>query len=302
MMKQKVIVITGPTGIGKTDLSLYLCEKYNGEIINADASAMKRKLNIGTAKPDLTKTNVVHHLIDIINPDERYSCSDFQKNARVLIEKINNESKIPFIVGGTGLYISTCLYDYTLENKTRDKTYEDECSDYSNSQLHQILKNLDEESFNKIHQNNRIRIIRAIECAKNGKKISEEKGKNKPYYDALIICLQTDRTTLYNRIDKRVDMMIEDGFIDEVKSLIDSYDVKSFPDLGYKQIASYLDNEITLDEAISETKFASHHYAKRQITWFKHQMNPIFVDIDYNNLDNTKEVISNLIDNYLKDL
>ncbi len=299
-MKEKVIVIVGPTGIGKTELALKLCEKYNGEVINSDASQMKRKLNIGTAKIDLSKTDVVHHLIDIINPDETYSCADFQKSCRELITKINKRGKVPFIVGGTGLYASCAIYDYKLDNSSRDESFVEEYKDYTNDELFDILEKLDFEQSKKLHKNNRIRVIRAIECARKGIKISEKTGKLEPVYDALVICLTCDRNYLYERINKRVLNMIEEGLIDEVKGLIDQgYNPFSIPDLGYCQIDEYLENAVTLDEAIDNIQKETRHYAKRQISWFNNQMKCINVDIDKDFM-NAENIIDKMITKYLQ--
>lgn len=300
-MKEKVVVIVGPTGIGKTDLALKLCEKYNGEVINCDASQMKKKLNIGTAKIDLSKTNVVHHLIDIIEPDENYSCADFQKKCRELITIINKKGKIPFIVGGTGLYASCAIYDYNLDNDTRDESFADEYKDYTNDELFDILKQLDFSQSTKLHKNNRIRVIRAIECARKGIKISEKTGKFDPVYDALVICLSCDRNYLYDRINRRVLKMVEEGFVEEVKDLSNQgYNPFLIPDLGYRQIGEYLDNTSTLDEAIENIQKETRHYAKRQISWFNNQMKCINVDVDKEYL-NAFDVISELIDKYCEE-
>ena len=297
---EKVIVIVGPTAIGKTNISLDLCKKFNGEVINCDASQMKKDLNIGTAKIDLTKTDVVHHLIDIIECNDTFSCADFQKEARKLIRDINSRSKIPFIVGGTGLYVSSVIYDYDLSPIAKASNH-DTYDHLTNEELHALLTKIDKESADKIHMNNRIRVIRAIECAKNGYKISSNNGKKNKVYDALLICLTTDREILYQRINKRVDLMIEEGFIDECKSLIKKgIDISKLPDIGYKHINSYLIGELSFENALDEIKKDTRHYAKRQMTWFRNQMDCVFIDMNYNNPNITFEKVSMIIDEYLK--
>lgn len=297
---EKVICILGPTAVGKTNISLDICAKYNGEIINCDASQMKKELNIGTAKIDYQNQKIVHHLFDIIEPLQSFSCADFQKEARRLITDINKRGKIPFLVGGTGLYASATLYKYDLGNKGRNKEDDSLYDEYSNEELYALLKKLDPLSSEKIHPNNRVRMLRAIESAKNGNIISNNNKKNEKYYDALIIVLNAPREILYERINKRVMIMIEDGLIDECKLLKQKgIDLSKIPDIGYKQINQYLDGLISLDEAISLIQKDSRHYAKRQLTWFRNQMESTFVDIDYDNIDDTISHISNLIDEYL---
>ncbi len=297
---EKVICILGPTAVGKTDISLKIVEKYNGEIINCDASQMKKDLVIGTAKIDYQNQIVNHHLFDIINACENYSCADYQKEARKLITEINNKGKIPFLVGGTGLYASTTLYKYDLTNEGRKKEDDDFYSNYTNEELFEMLKILDFESTKKVHMNNRVRVIRAIQSAQKGKKISENTQKSEKYYDSLIIVLNTPREILYERINKRVNIMIEEGLIEECKSLkAKGIDLSCIPDIGYKQIKDYLDDKITLEEAIELIQKETRHYAKRQLTWFRNQMDSVFVNVDYDNINKTINEISKLIDNYL---
>lgn len=299
MNKDKVVVIVGPTGIGKTDISLRLCEKFNGEVINCDASQMKKKLNIGTAKIDLSQTNITHHLIDIIEPDEYFSQADFQKVSRKLISEINERGKIPFIVGGTGLYVNSAIYNYEYDDYAHNKKIEEELKGLSNDELYEKLMELDPISCNKIHKNNRLRVIRAIECAIKGNKISEKNKKDEPVYDALIICLSCERKYLYDRINKRVLKMFDEGFVDEVIDLRkQGYNPFLFSDLGYRQITEYLDGLLSLDTVIEEISRKTRNYAKRQISWFNNQMNCIFVDVDKDR-EEAFEIISNLISDYL---
>lgn len=299
-INNKVILIVGPTGIGKTEISLALCERYNGEIINCDASQMKRELNIGTAKIDLTKTKIKHHLIDIISPDEKYSCAEFQKNSRMLIDEISKRNKIPFIVGGTGLYASVAIYDYELNDSEKIVIDESKYETLSNLELYNILQEKDSETAKKIHPNNRVRVIRAIECANKGIFISQKQGKKNLIYDALIICLCTSRYLLYQRINERVDKMIDDGLVGEVQELINKgYNPFLFPDIGYREIAAYIAEGYPIEQTKEEIRKESRHYAKRQITWFKNQMDCVYVDVNYNHPEETIDEISNIIDKFL---
>lgn len=295
----KVVVIVGQTGIGKTELSLKLAEKYRGEIINCDASQMKKGLDIGTAKVDLSKVNIKHHLIDIIKPDEKYSCADFQTEARKIIKVLNIEGKLPFIIGGTGLYACAAIYDYNLQYD-KMKIDIDQYDIYSNEELHNILKEVDYESYKSIHMNNRVRMIRAIDSARNGYKISEKKGKKDLVYDALIICLKTDREILYDRINRRVDLMVEQGFAEECMSLQDrGYDLMLLSDIGYRQMFMYINKLYPMKDVKDSIKMHTRRYAKRQMTWFKNQMDCVFVDMNYDDINKTVDEVSKLIDNYL---
>lgn len=296
----KVVVLVGPTGIGKTEISLALCERFNGEIISCDASQMKRKLNIGTAKIDLTKTKIKHHMIDIIEPDDKFSCASFQKESRRLIDEISKKNKLPFIVGGTGLYASVAVYDYELDDFEKQIIDESKYETLSNIELYNILQDKDPETAKKIHPNNRIRVIRAIECANNGSLISQKQGKKDLVYDALIICLCTSRHLLYQRINERVDRMIEEGFVDEVKNLMNKgYDPFVFPDIGYRQVATYLVEGYPIAQTKEEICKETRHYAKRQMTWFRNQMDCIYVDVNYNYPEETIDEISNIINKFL---
>lgn len=300
-MTEKVIVITGPTGVGKTDISLKLCEMFNGEVINSDASQFKRELNVGTAKIDLTKTNIVHHLIDVINYDEMYSINDFQLNARKIITSINDEGKIPFLVGGSGLYINACLNDYDLECPKRNEDIESKYYGFTNEDLHKVLEELDYETSKLIHANNRRRVLRAIELAENGKSISENQNGSKALYDSLVICINTDRDTLYERINKRVLVMLENGWIDECKYLLENKkDVSKIKDIGYQEVFDYLRGNISKEEMIEVISKKTRNYAKRQLTWMRNKMNCVFVLMDYENPQKTLDEITELINDYLK--
>lgn len=299
-MAEKVIVITGPTGVGKTEISLKLCEMFNGEVINADASQFKRELNIGTAKINLSETSIIHHLIDIINYDEMYSINDFQTNARILVKSINEKGKLPFLVGGSGLYINACLNDYNLNSPKRDDDIERKYQELSNEDLHKILEKIDYETSKLIHANNRRRVLRAIELAEEGKSISENQNGSKSLYNSLIICINTEREILYERINKRVLLMLENGWIEECQYLLENKkDISKIKDIGYQEVFDYLKGNISKEEMIEIISKKTRNYAKRQLTWMRNKMNCVFVEMDYNNLKNTLDEISDLIIKYL---
>lgn len=290
---KKVVVIVGPTGVGKTKISIKLAKKYNSEIINCDQSQMRKLLNIGTAK--ITKEEmdgVKHHLIDFLEPISEYSIKDFQDDARQLID---NMETIPFIVGGSGLYVDAVITDYDLTNEKRDSNLEEQFKSLSNEELYNKLYDLNQEAALKTHPNNRKRVLRYLE-------IVLEKGKlvNKPnisHYDALIIFLNKDRDILYENINKRCEIMFNDGWVEEVKQLKQmGYDINQIKEIGYKEINNYLEGLLSYDEMLEKIKQDTRHYAKRQITWFKNKMNCVEINNDENAYNN----IVNLIDEFVK--
>ena len=290
-----IIVITGPTGVGKTKLSIELAKKYNAEIINGDSVQIYKGLDIGSAKVTTEeKENIPHHLFDIREVWEDYSIYDYQIDCRNTINDILNRHKNVIIVGGTGLYIKSALYDYTLNDLSSNDQYEDK----STEELYQELINLDKDI--DIDRYNRRRIVRAINYYKDtGKSIKENNTGNKLLYDAIFIGLTMDnREKLYNRINDRVDTMINNGLIKEVKSF---YDHKIFTKpllsaIGYKELYKYFNNEISYDEAISLIKRNSRRYAKRQYTFFNHQFNMNWFNVDIDNFNNTIKNVCNYID------
>ena len=291
---QKVIVITGPTAVGKTKLSIELAKKYNGEIINADAVQVYKGLNIGSAK--VTKEEmegITHHLFDIKNVDEEYTIYHYQKDCRQVISEIQSKGKTPILVGGSSLYIKAALYDYKLSKETNNDTYDN----LSTEELYNKLISLDKNII--IDKNNKRRLIRALNYYKeNNKSISENKT-NKLLYDSIFIGLTTDRETLYNKINARVDAMIKDGLVDEVKAFYDKK-VKTKPLLsaiGYKELYEYFDGKVSLDIAIDNIKKNSRHYAKRQYTFLNHQLSVTWFETDYNNFNNTIKRVSSYINN-----
>lgn len=279
-----VIVIAGPTGVGKTDLSICLAHKLNGEIINADSTQIYKGLNIATNKV-IDKENIPHHLLDKIDITKDYTVFDYQKDARKVIEDIISRGKIPIIVGGTGLYIKAALYDYNFPKKDKEK-YEG----YSNDELYKMLKEKDRNS--TVHLNNRVRIINALNYINSTNKPYSEKSKNDVLlYDALFIGLTTDRDILYYKINKRVDKMLEDGLIKEAKDLYNTgIRTKAvMTPIGYKELFEYFDGNISKETAVENIKQRSRRYAKRQYTWFNNQMQLKWFNVNYDNFKKTEE-------------
>ena len=291
----KVIVIVGPTAVGKTDISIEVAKYLNTEIINADASQFRKFLNIGTAKIDQTKTSVKHHLIDIIDPLDDYSIKEFQTEARNLIAALNQQGMIPLLVGGSGLYVNATIFDYNLSNEGRNQVEEDKYQNLDNIALHKVLEELDYPTSLKIHPNNRKRVLRAIENAQTGIKISENICNNQEIYDALVISLDAERDILYDRINKRVDIMFDNGWLKEAADISNEYPLSKIKEIGYKEIGEYFDGNLDFDEMKDIIKQNTRHYAKRQITWFKNKINAINVKIDYDNVQTAIDEIIELI-------
>lgn len=290
-----IIVITGPTGVGKTKLSIELAKKYNAEIINGDSVQIYKGLDIGSAKvTEEEKEDIPHHLFDIREVWEEYSIYDYQKDCRKKIDEITQKGKNVIIVGGTGLYIKSALYDYTLDEFNDNEDYPDKTTE----ELYQELITLDKEI--KIDKFNRRRVLRALNYYKqNNKSISVNNKGNKPLYDAIFIGLTTEnREILYNRINARVDRMIDDGLAQEAKTFYDK-GFKTKPllsGIGYKEMYKYFDNEISLDEAISLIKRNSRRYAKRQYTFFNHQFKIKWFNANFNDFNKTINSVTNYID------
>lgn len=297
-MKDKLLIITGPTAVGKTALSVDLASKLDGEIISADSMQIYKYMDIGTAKvTDDEMKGIPHHLIDIVYPDEEYTVSNYQRDATRLIGELNRKNKLPIVVGGTGLYINSLVYKLNFvkvaPNEEIRQRYETLAEEYGNEYIHNILSEVDIESSKKIHIRDRKRIIRALEIFElTGKTMSEY---NKDFrrevgdYRLSMICLNMDRSKLYERINRRVDIMIEQGLIGEVQEILNlGYDknLVSLQGIGYKEIIDYLENRSTLDEAINRIKQGSRNYAKRQLTWFRRDKRIKWVNIDeFHNFD-----------------
>lgn len=299
---KKVIVITGPTGVGKTKFSIELAKVLNTEIINGDAYQIYKYMNIGTAKPtESEKQNIPHHLMDFLDPSESFSICDYQKLVRDKIEEFHNKEMIPIITGGSGLYIDSVLYDYRFTEDARNLEDEKKYDHLSNEELHDILKNLNIEAANKIHPNNRKRVLRAIELAESGISNEDRNQKHHKMYDFLLIFLNDEREVLYERINNRVDEMINNGLLEEVKSLYpDKLSHQAVKAIGYQEIYDYLNNKISLEEAINLIKQHSRNYAKRQMTWYRNRDNVQEVFININNLEETKNKLINIVNEFVK--
>lgn len=288
----KVIVILGPTCVGKTKLSVELAKLYNGEVINADSTQIFKDLNIATAKiTEEEKEGVIHHLFDIKDINEDYTVFDYQKDCRILIDEIIKKGKTPILCGGTGLYIKAALYNYEFNLEEEKRDY----SNYSNDELYEMLLKIDPET--NIHKNNRKRVERAIDSYKNTGVIPGKVKTDKLLYDAIFIGLTTDRDYLYERINKRVDVMMSNGLLNEAKWVYES-NIRTkavLTPIGYKELFPYFEGEKSLDECLDLIKQNSRRYAKRQYTWFNNQMNVNWFDVDFDNFNNTVENVLNYI-------
>lgn len=287
----KIIVIVGPTGVGKTALSIHLAHKYNADIINADSTGVYKDALIATAKvTESEKEGVKHHMLDLVTLDDEYTLYDFQTQGRKVLNDLISQNKNIIIVGGSGLYIKALLYDYKLDKTDNIRI---DYSNYTNQELKNIADKIDKN--NNIHQNNRQRLERYITYYKQtGKTITKTDSINKKLYDFDIIGLKSDRETLYKRMNDRVDVMIKNGLIEEAKSLKDK---KYFDNIiGFKELNQYFKGLISLDEAIDLIKQNTRRYSKRQFTWFNNQMKDIkWFDVNYNDFNKTITEI----DNYL---
>lgn len=284
-MKNKIIVIAGPTATGKTKLSVELAKEYNAVIINADSTAIYKEPLIATAKvTEEEKEGIPHYMLDLISLDEEYTIYDFQKEGRALIDKLISENKNIIIVGGSGLYIKALLYNYNLEETTPDKV---DYSMYSNEELKSQADEIDIN--NNIHVNNRQRLERYITYFnKTGKTISKTDEINQKLYDFTLIGLDAPREIIYERINKRVDQMFENGLLEEAEKLYKE-NYKNYANIiGYRELNEYFKNNITLEEAKEQIKQNTRHYAKRQFTWFKNQMDDIkWFNVNYEDFNQT---------------
>lgn len=283
----KVIAIVGPTAVGKTSLSIELAKQFNGEIISGDSMQVYRGLDIGTAKVTAEEMEgIPHHLIDVRDVDESYSAADFQKAARKAIQEISDRGKLPIIVGGTGLYIQSLLWDYKLgnEGELEDDSlrakYEAFAEENGNLALWEKLQLTDPLAAEKIHCNNRKKMIRALEVFElTGHSILEPKEQPKELYNSFLIGLNTDRSILYQRINQRVDIMVEQGLLAEAKNLAKNPTVQAAQGIGYKEFFPYLSGGSSLEAALEEVKLHSRRYAKRQLTWFRNRMSVRWYDL-----------------------
>ena len=298
---QKLIVLTGPTAVGKSKLSIELAKRIGGEIISADSMQVYKYMNIGTDKITKEKMGgVPHHLIDFLEPSEEFDVFSFQKLCKDAIEDISSRGKIPIIVGGTGFYIQAVLYDVDFTETDEDDSLRKELEERAKTEgvhiLHEELKKVDPESAEIIHENNSKRVIRALEYyLKTGKPISEhnkEQHERTSPYDFRYFVLTDERKTLYSRIDKRVDQMMEEGLLEETKSLLNlGYPLSSTASksIGYREMFGYLDGQYDLERAVYLIKQNTRHFAKRQLTWFRRERDVIW--IDKNDFDHDDELI-----------
>lgn len=287
--KEKIIILIGPTAVGKTKTSIELAKKYNGEIISGDSMQIYKGMDIGTAKITKEETEgISHHLIDIKEPDESFSTAEFQTIVREKITEISSKGKLPIIVGGTGLYIQSVLFDYQFSNAPSDDDFryrlEERAKVEGNVCIHKELQVVDPVSAGKIHPNNIRRVIRALEVYHcTGKTMTEWQSKQEieSVYNAAVIGLTMDRDLLYKRINQRIDMMMDNGLLEEVKGFSDKglQNCQSMQAIGYKEFYPYFDGLITLDEAVDQLKQNSRRYAKRQLTWFRNKLDVSWIDM-----------------------
>jgi tRNA dimethylallyltransferase len=310
-LKQKLLVIIGPTAVGKTKLSIEMAKQYNGEIISGDSMQIYRGMDIGTAK--ITKDEmegIPHHLINIKEPSENFSVAEFQHLVRAKITEIAEKGKLPIIVGGTGLYIQSIIYDYQFSDVPGDETFrlklEERVREIGSDALYQELVEIDPDSASHIHPNNVRRVIRALEIFHlTGKTMQEFQSRQQPelLYNTALIGLSMERESLYERINLRVDNMVKEGLIAEVKSLYDQdlREYQSIQAIGYKEIYQYLDGYVTLEEAVENLKQNSRRYAKRQLTWFRNKMVVEWFDMtDVNNFAKKIMEISHYVEGKLQ--
>ena len=287
-----IIVIVGPTGVGKTKLSIELAKALDAEIINGDSVAIYKNLNIGSAKPTIEEMEgITHHLIDIKEVDEDYSVYDYQIDCRKAIDDITNRGKRVIIVGGTGLYIKAALYDYNFTKGTTNNQYEE----LTNEEILDKISKYDLYLSSKLEVNNRQRLVRILNKLENKEVFTN--NKDKLLYPIKVIGLTTDRDYLYERINNRVDKMINNGLLDEINSLKDKYSKSRILNsgIGYKEFYDYLFNSKDIDSVIESIKKDSRRFAKRQFTFFNHQFETHWIKVDFNNFNNTIEETLNYI-------
>ena len=303
--KPKVIVIGGPTASGKTALSIELAKKINGEIISADSMQIYKYMDIGTAKPTKDEMQgIKHYLLDFVSPDERFSVSDFTKLANEAIEEILTKGKTPIIVGGTGLYIDSLVYGIEFDNSQIDMEYrrklEKQVEKEGLEKLYEMAVEIDPQAMRNISKNDKKRIIRVLEIYKQtGKTKTEqeiESRKNEPKYDFDVFILQMDREKLYERINLRVDEMIENGLVEEVEKIWKKYECfpTAMQGIGYKEVVNYLEKKISKEEMIEQIKQETRRYAKRQITWFNKNKERTRIDALGKRQDNIKIILEEI--------
>lgn len=309
-MKKDLFILAGPTAVGKTDISISLAKLLKGEIISSDSMQIYKNMDIGSAKIKKEEMKgISHYLIDCIDPREEFSVSEFSSNAKKYIDEITARKHLPMLVGGTGLYIDSLIFNYNFAESNRNEEYREQlksiAKEKGNEYVHEMLKDIDIESYNRISVKDIKRTIRALEVYKTTGKTIREVNEERDIYDipynVYYYVLTMEREKLYERINKRVDIMIDKGLIDEVKTLMSmglTEDMQSMKGIGYKEIIRYLKGEISYDEAIYLIKKGSRNYAKRQLTWFRKDERVIWIDKD--NFSSEDEIIQHIYNDYLK--
>ena len=298
MDKKKVIVICGPTASGKTSLGIQIANLVNGEIISADSMQIYKDMDIGSAKPTIEeRAQATHHLVDFVDPDRRYSVADFKKDAESKIKEILKKNKVPIIVGGTGLYVNSLIYNIQYNEVETDLEYRKLLESIDAKDLYKMAEGIDPVALKKIASTDRKRISRILEIYHSTGKTKtelEKESRHETEYDYKIFVLNMDRQKLYDRINLRVDLMIKDGLVDEVKRMLEKYSEcpTAMQGLGYKEIVDYLNGNFLLDEAIEKIKLETRRYAKRQLTWFRSYDNATW--IESGNPENTDIILNSL--------
>ena len=301
MQNKAVIVIAGPTASGKTALSIEFAKKTNGEIVSADSMQIYKEMNIGTAKPTIEEMQgIKHYLLDFVEPNERYSVAEYKKDAKNAIRKILEKGKMPIVVGGTGLYIDSLIYEIDYPEIQIDLKYRKELEEIAEKEglqkLYEKAKQIDSKAIEKISPNDKKRILRILEIYHETGKTKtelEKNSKSKPEFDYKVFAINMDREILYDRINKRVDIMISNGLIEEVEQIYNKYNEfpTSMQALGYKEVVEYLQGKTTKEEMIEKIKQESRRYAKRQLTWFRKNKETIWLDGGSNNIDKNIQII-----------
>lgn len=308
-MMPKVVVIVGPTAVGKTKLSIALAKYFQAEVISGDSMQIYQGMDIGTAKVTPAEMeNICHHLIDCKHFSDSYSVMEFQQEVRQQIADIDQRHHLPLIVGGTGLYIKAALYDYHFDDQGRDHQFLERFASMDNETLHQYLASIDKESAKTIHMNNRRRVLRAIEIYETTGKTKTEQiqtNQNQPLYDTLFIGLELEREVLNERINARVDKMFEDGLYQEFCELVKQGakpEMQSMKAIGYQELFAVMEGKATLEEAKEQIALHSRRYAKRQMTWFRHQMPVSFIKVDLDHFEKTIQEATKLVQDFLDEV
>ncbi|MFW5895041.1 MAG: tRNA (adenosine(37)-N6)-dimethylallyltransferase MiaA [Bacillota bacterium] len=297
-----IITIVGPTGVGKTKLSLELAKHFDVEIISGDSMQIYKGMDIGTAKIDpISREKVPHHMIDIITPDTSFSVADYQTKVRGLIKSIESKGKDPLIVGGTGFYIKSVLHDFNFKGTKTSEDFLRRHKDQTPMALYRKLQALDPATAKKVHPHNKKRVLRAIERAEEGAPLSEEKKGDTPLYPYVLMVLYMEREKLYAVINERVDQMFEEGLLDEARALWKKDLAKTAREaIGYKELFEYFDGLVTLDEAKRKIKQNTRRFAKRQMTYFKNQFDPYFIRVDDKPFEEVVETAKQHIESFHK--